>query len=161
MKKENPEDPFYKQRWFRVGGVLVTAGAAVYLFSRASNASPGSNEQAVTLVKTVISRPEKKHLNGKGKLVVACVLALTVRAIYLCPVKILMLKKLGFRVGYDIACRTIWRKYNLSPIVIIEENAGVPQFVTFVIYPTPWDEKNGISFLPMGGYFEPIFFPQG
>ena len=153
---------FYEKRWVRgliiVGGV----GAAVYLISKVPNILPERHETAVNLARAVVSRPERRYLDTKRKLVAACaVVALSIGAIYLCPVKVLMIKKLGFRVCYHIAYRTIWRKYNLSPIVIIEETEGVPQFITLVIYPSPGDGKYGISFLPMGGYFEPIFFPRG
>ena len=142
---------FYKKTWVRGLIIAGSLGAVVYLFSKVPSALPGRHETAVNFTKAVISRPEKGHLNTKQKLVSTCaIFALTIGAIYICPVNILMIKKIGFRVGYHIACRTIWQKYNLSPIVIIEENAGVPQFVTFVIYATPWDEKNGISFLHGG-----------
>ena len=121
----------------------------------------GGHSAFVTLIDSVSS---DKSPPSKRKFVRSGLILFTgITLLYFFPVSVpyatlYKIKCAGWQLFYRVAYRTIWAKYNLAPIHIIERLPGGVALI-YTIWPTPDDGPGGIRALDVTE-LTPIYVPM-
>ena len=156
--KRGEDTSSLKRRFVKYIVITMSCGAIIYLLTKGPGLPSEGHPEFVTLMESVSS---DKSPPSKRKFVRSGLILFTgITLLYFFPVPYATLYRIkcaGWRLFYHIAYKTIWSKYNLAPIHIIEKLGGGVT-LTYTIWPNPSDGPGGIKCLPLTE-FTPIFEP--